>query len=271
MRAVEPAANRPSVPSASGSSQPTAIAAKPERRRHAVALAPQPQPVEPEERPHLRPQQPGGDGERERRAAAAGEVREHRPQHRGRQPALGVAERGVEQPPRAQRHHERGGDPREAPGQPLPQRVRAPQRQQPAHPPERRPHRLRVAVQRRQQRRAEHAQRLPRRPAARVEVPVEGVVAPRHPDLRVERERPRQQQRQGRQRRARRDRRRARHAAGRRATSRRCVSGHGSAASRSPAGRSVATGAKRCSTSHGLVKPREPGASSKPASRAARS
>ncbi len=241
---------------------------EPGGRRQAVPLPPQPQPVEAQERPHLGPQQAGGDAERERRAPAPREMREHGPEHRGGEPALGVAERAVEQPPRAERHHQRGDRAGEPAREPLSERVGARESEQRAHPPDRRPDGLRVAVQRREQRRDEHAQRLPGRPALGVQAAVERVVAPHHPHLRVERERPRREQRQRGHGRARRDERPA-HAAGRRATSRRCVSGHGSAAARSPAGRSVATGAKRCSTSHGLVKPCEPGASSKPASRAA--
>ena len=180
-----------------------------QRRRDAVALPPQPQPVEAEERPHLRPQQPGGDAERERRAAAPGEVREHAPQHRGGEPALGVAERAVEQPPRAERHHERGDRPRRAGPRAAP-RARTRPRARAARPSARAPPtraRRRGPAAPAASCRARSAASTSARPRV-CRLPVEGVVAPRDPDLRVERQRPRQQQRQRGQRRARRDERR---------------------------------------------------------------
>ena len=55
--------------------------------------------------------------EREGRARPAVELGHDRPQRRGQQP-LGVAERGVEQPPVAQRHGDRGGSPQRDRGSP---------------------------------------------------------------------------------------------------------------------------------------------------------
>ena len=84
---VEPAANRPSVPSASGSSQPTPIAARP-----APAPTRSPRATATARRGRGTATPPAAAARRRRRArapaAAAGEVRDHAPQHRGRQPAL---------------------------------------------------------------------------------------------------------------------------------------------------------------------------------------
>ena len=132
-------------------------------------------------------------------------MRDDRPQHRRGEQALRVAERGVEQPPRAERHRQRGHHARDAPGQPLPERVRTGEREQAARARDEQPQRLGRVAERRQQRRDRDGERLPGRAALRVEREVGGAVAPQDPHLRVERERPREQQRERGERHARRD------------------------------------------------------------------
>ena len=78
------------------------------RGDHRAAIrAPQPEPVRGQERPRFRAHQRRGRDQRERGAVASVQVRDHRPQHRRGQQALGVPERGVEQPPRRERDRQR--------------------------------------------------------------------------------------------------------------------------------------------------------------------
>ena len=184
-----------------------AVGAEPQQRHddggdhqpaaRAGSAAPQPQPVEPEERPRLRPQQRRGGEEAERGAVAAVEVGDDRPQCRGGQQALGVAERGVEGPPGAQ-HHQRRGHRAGPAARRAASRARAPATA--SSPPARATisHSAGAAPPASDSGVVNtHRQRLPRRPAARVEREPPDVAAPHDPCLRVEGQRPRPQQRGG--------------------------------------------------------------------------
>ncbi len=168
-------------------------------RDHGAAIltaAPEPDPVEPEKRPGLGAHQGGGGRAGQRGAGVAGQVRDHRPEHGRAEQALRVAERGVEQPPGRQRHRGHGRRSRPATREPRPEHVRAPQGQQPSGAGDDHPQRGRGLLPQGEHHREQHRERLPGRPGGGVEREPTGLAAPDEPRERVERQCPREQQRE---------------------------------------------------------------------------
>ena len=159
-----------------------------------LARAPQPEHVEADERPRLGPHQPARDREPERHPRSPVEVRQDRPQGRGGEDRLAVAERGVEEPPVGDGHRRRGDHAGERAGEPVAEHRRARQGEQAACARDEQPQDGRRVPGEREDRRRDDRQRLPRGPVGGVQRQVRDVAAPADPRPRVERDRPGQQQ-----------------------------------------------------------------------------